>query len=185
MVDNIAVHDIGDLITNIMHRTGEKPANTIMTTINAKVIAIRVYSNGDSIRYRVQFDSSFDAIVKNADGEYVDGQVDYIDFVPRHLIAVCLNLVEGLDLMYTKKKEQGLRNDGASGFGAAELNVVLRNAKITLEREKFEAGSEYPDADGVVFTHEHAGYNTSITNIKVTEKIQAKLDALIDKMFEL
>lgn len=156
-----------------------------MATINVKVKNVRVYSNGDSIRYRVTFDQLFDAIARNADGEYAETLVDYIDFVPRVLIAQCLSIIEGLDLMYTKKKEQGLRNDGQSGFGAAELQIVLRGAKITMERNKFEAGSEYADADGVVQTHEHAGYNTSITNIQVTERIQAKFDALIDKMFDL
>lgn len=156
-----------------------------MATIEAKVQSVRVYSNGDSIRYRVSFDKEFDAIVKNADGDFIDGKVDYIDFVPRVLIAQCLSIVEGLDIMYTKKKEQGIRNDGQSGFGAAELQVVLRGAKVKLDRNKFEAGSEYADADGVVQTHEHAGYNTSITNIQVTERIQAKLDALIDSVFDL
>lgn len=157
----------------------------IMATINAKVQNIRVYSNGDSIRYRITFDQSFDAIIRNADDEYVETQVDYIDFIPRVLIAQCLNIIEGLDLMYTKKKEQGLRNDGNGGFGAAELQVVLRGAKITMERNKFEAGSEYADADGVAQTHEHTGYNTTITDIVVTERIQSKLDTLIDKMFDL
>lgn len=156
-----------------------------MAIINAKVMNVRVYSNNDSIRYRVQFDQSFDAIVRNADGEYVEAQVDYIDFIPRVLIAQCLNVIEGLDLIYTKKKEQGLRNDSTGGFGAAELQVILRGAKITMERNEFEAGSEYSDADGVVQTHEHSGYNTSITDVVVTERIQAKLDALIDKMFDL
>lgn len=155
-----------------------------MATISSKVKAIRVYSNGDSIRYRVQFEDAFDAIVKQ-DDEYVDGSVDYIDFVPRVLIAQCLSLVEGLDLMYTKKKEQGLRNDNASGFGAAELNVVLRGAKVQFERTRFVAGEEYETADGQTQVHEHDGYNTAITDIKVTERIQAKLDALIDSMFEL
>lgn len=156
-----------------------------MATINAKIQNIRVYSNGDSIRYRVTFDQSFDAIARNANGEYVETQVDYIDFVPRVLIAQCLSVIEGLDLMYTKKKEQGLRNDANGGFGAAELQVVLRGAIVTMDRNKFEAGSEYADADGVAKTHEHAGYNTTLINVVVTERIQAKLDALIDKMFDL
>ena len=156
-----------------------------MATINAKIQNIRVYSNGDSIRYRVTFDQSFDAIARNANGEYVETQVDYIDFVPRVLIAQCLSIIEGLDLMYTKKKEQGLRNDANGGFGAAELQVVLRGAKVAMDRNKFEAGSEYADADGVAKTHEHAGYNTTLINVVVTERIQAKLDALIDKMFDL
>lgn len=156
-----------------------------MATINAKVQNIRVYSNGDSIRYRVTFDQSFDGIARNDKNEYVETQIDYIDFVPRHLIAQCLSLVEGLDLMYIKKKEQGLRNDSNGGFGAAELQVVLRGALISMERNKFEAGSEYVDSDGVVHTHEHDGYNTTITDIVVTERIQTKLDALIDSVFKL
>ena len=64
-----------------------------MTTINAKVQNIRVYSNGDSIRYRITFDQPFDAIARNADGEYVETQVDYIDFVPRVLIAQYLSSI--------------------------------------------------------------------------------------------
>ena len=150
-----------------------------------KVKSIRVYSNGDSIRYRVTFDQSFDAIGKNEDGNYVDTQVDYIDFVPRHIIAQCLNIIEGLDLMYTKKKEQALRNEGQGGFGAAELQVILRNAKITLVRTKFEAGSEYTDSDGDVQTHEYAGYDTNIKDIVVTERVQARLDKLMDSVFEI
>lgn len=157
----------------------------IMATVEAKVQNIRVYSNGDNIRYRVTLDTPFDAITRDMNGDYIEAQVDYINFVPRVLIAQCLSIIEGLDLMYTKKKEQGLRNDGQGGFGAAELQVVLRGAKVTLERTKFAAGEEYTDADGIVQTHEHEGYNTKITDIKVTERIQAKLDALIDKMFDL
>lgn len=157
---------------------------TNKTSLTTKVSSIRVYSNGDSIRYRVQFADAFTAIVKQND-DYVEAQVDYIDFIPRVLIAQCLSIVEGLDLLYTKKKEQGLRNDSESGFGAAELQVILRNATVKLERTKFLAGEEYADADGVVHTHDHDGYNTVISDITVTDKIQAKLDALIDKMFDI
>lgn len=156
-----------------------------MATIEVKVLNVRVYSNGDSIHYRVTFDRTFDGFVRTADDKFVEGQVDYIDFVPRFLIAQCLNVIEGLDLMYNKKKEQGLRNDGQGGFGAAELQVVLRGAKLKIEREKFLAGSEYTDADGVVKTHEHDGYSKNILEITVTERIQAKLDAMIDRMFDL
>ena len=154
------------------------------TTINAKVESVRVYSNGDNIRYRIGFDTQFDAFVKK-DDDYVEGQVDYIDFVPRHIIAVVLNNVPGTDIIYTQAKEAGLRSDNGTGFGAAQLSVILRGAKITMEREKFEAGSEYADADGVVCTHEHAGYNTDITNIVVSERVQDKLDRLMDKMIGL
>lgn len=156
-----------------------------MATITAKIVSIRVYSNGDSIRYRVIFDQSFTGMVRNDDDDYTEEQVDYIDFVPSVLIAQCLDIVEGLSLLYNKKKEQGLRSDGQSGFGAAELQVILKGAKITLERNKFEVGDEYQDADGNIHQHEHAGYSTAINDIRVTDKIQEKLDSMIDRMFDI
>lgn len=181
----VIINPVGrDAVRNTA-KTGEKPAIIIMaTTINAKVQNIRVYSNGDSIRYRVSFDTEFDAFVKTND-EYVEGQVNYIDFVPRHLIAIVLNAVPGTDLLYTAAKERSLRNDSENGFGAAQLSVILRDAKMVLEREKFEAGSEYTDADGVICTHEHDGYNTEISSITVTDRVQAKLDQLMDKILGL
>ena len=162
-----------------------RSTDNVNNEITVKVKSIRVYSNSDSIRYRVTFDQSFDAIAKNEDDNYVDTQVDYVDFAPRHIIAQCLNIIEGLDLMYTKKKEQALHNEGKGGFGAAELQVVLRNAKITLVRTKFEAGSEYTDSNGDVQTHEYAGYDTNIKDIVVTERVQARLDKLMDSVFEI
>lgn len=155
-------------------------------TITVGVKSVRVYSADDNIRYRVQFDTMIDAIVRDREtDEYVESQVDYIDFVPSVIIAQCLNIVDGLDLMYTKKKEQSLRNGSDNGFGATELQVVLGKAKMTLERTRFEAGDEYTDRDDTVQTHEYAGYNTNITAIKVSERIQVKLDALIDSIFDL
>lgn len=154
--------------------------------IKTKVNQIQVYSNGDNIRYRTMIDDKIDAIVRNRETEeYETGQVDYIDFLPRVMIAQCLALVDGLDLMYTSAKEKGLRNGGESGFGATQLQVVLRGATIEIKRTKFEAGDEYTDADGVIHTHDYAGYNTDIVGIKVTDRIQRKLDDLIDKMFDL
>lgn len=155
-------------------------------TISAKVKSVKVNSDADNIRYVVQFDTMFDAIIRNREtDEYEESQVDYISFVPSVLIAQSLELVEGLDLMYTKKKETALRADQANGFGATELHVVLRNSKIELARTKFEVGDEYTDRNGEVHTHEYAGYNTDITKIVVTEKIQSKLDDLLDSIFEL
>lgn len=153
--------------------------------ISCGVTSIQVYSTGDAnLRYRVAFDTMFDG-VKKVDEEYVISRIDHIDFVPRVLIAQCINKVDGMDLMYTKKKEAGLRNDNAAGFGAAELQVILRGAKLKIKRTKFEIGSEYTNAAGEIATHENAGYNTDIVDIKVTDKIQAKLDAMIDSVFDI
>lgn len=155
-----------------------------MATIEARVKKISVYSNGENIRYRVTFDQSFDAIVKNADGKYVEAQANYVDFIPIVLISQILDSVEGLDILYVKKKEEALRSGASFGF-SAELNLVLRNAKMVLERKKFEAGDEYEDADGEQQVHEFAGYRTTVSDIKITDVIQAKLDAMLDKMFDI
>lgn len=157
-----------------------------VATISAKVKSVKVNSDADNIRYVVTFDTPFDAIVRNRETEeYEQGTVDYISFVPSVLIAQCLEQIEGLDLMYTKKKENALRSDQPNGFGATELHVVLRNAKIELTRTKFLAGDEYTTRDGEVLTHEHDGYNTDIAKVTVTDKIQDKLDDLLDSIFDL
>ena len=153
-------------------------AENEVSVINVVVKAVRVYSTGDNVRYRVQFNSPFQGYAKDMNG-------DYIDFVPSVLIAQCLNIVEGLDILYTKKKEAGLRSNGVTGFGAAELQAVLRNAKMQLERRHFSTGEEYVTADGEIRTHEHDGYSTSIVDISVTERIQTKLDDMLDKMLEI
>jgi len=155
--------------------------------IECAVQSIQVYGTGDSaIRYRVTLNTMFDAIKKDLNtGDYVQQAVDYIDFVPRVLIAQCINKIDALDLMYTKKKETALKNDNGSGFGAAELQVILRGAKLEIERVKFEVGDEYVDNLEVVHVHENAGYNTNIKKIKVSDRVQTKLDEMIDKVFDL
>ncbi len=164
---------------------------TTATTDNVKTItcgvkSIQVYDSGDSnVRYRVTLDTAITAIKKDLiTQEYNEAQVDYIDFVPRVLIAQCINHIDGLDLMYTKKKESAIRNDNSNGFGAAELQIVLRGAKLDVVRTKFEAGSEY-DKDGVVMVHDHAGYNTDIAKIIVSDRVQGKLDDMMDAVFDI
>lgn len=156
-----------------------------VSVINVVVKAVRVYSTGDNVRYRVQFDSPFQGYAKDMNDNYNLTEINYIDFVPSVLIAQCLNIVEGLDILYTKKKEAGLRSNGITGFGAAELQAVLRNAKMKLERRHFSTGEEYVTSDGEVRTHEHDGYSTSIVDIRVTERVQTKLDDMLDKMLEI
>lgn len=167
--------------------TAKEQVQTNVQLIPCGIKNVQVYSNGDNgVRYRVALDVAIDAIKKDADtGDYVAAQVDYIDFVPSVLIAQCINLIEGLDIMYTKKKEHGIRNDNAAGFGAAELQVVLRGAKLDIQRTKFESGSEYTDKAGETHTHENAGYNTDIIKIKVSERVRTKLDDMMDSVFDI
>lgn len=155
-----------------------------MATITLTVANLKVWSNGDSIRYRLTFKESFDGIQKVND-EYVETTVNYIDFVPRYLIAIALEHIPGVDVLYTKRKEEALRSDGVSAFGAAELQVILRGATIDVERNKFAAGDEYTTSDGEVLQHENAGYNTEVLSITVTDRVQDKLDAIADSVLAL
>lgn len=152
-----------------------------MATINVTTNAIRVWSNGDSIRYRLQTNEEFDGIVKNGD-IYQEAKINYVDFVPSYIIARMLVLVPGADLIHTKKNEQALRNNSEDRFGAAEIQALLRGAKLTLERVKFEAGDEYTTTDGEVMQHTYAGYNTEIVDIQVSDRIREKLDDLFDSI---
>lgn len=153
-----------------------------MGTIKVTVSNVRAYANNDTIRYRVSFKEKIDAIVKNDAGDYVEGQVDYIDFVPSVLIAQCINHIEGLAFIYGSNKEQGLRNGNDAGFTAAHLTLVIAGATFVLERDKFAEGDEYADANGVLIgTHDHAGYGTDIVGITLTEKAQARIDKVLDK----
>ena len=53
-----------------------------MQTINCKVQSVRVSETSDGCRYRVQFDTPFLGF-KLVDGEYVEMEVNYINFVPQ------------------------------------------------------------------------------------------------------
>lgn len=161
-------------------------AETKAIVITCGIKNIRVFENGDSsIRYRVTLDTVIDAMKKNYEtDEYEVAQVDYIDFVPHVLIAQCISHIGGLDMMYNKKKEQAIKSGSKSGFGCAELQVVLNKAKLEIERTRFEAGDEYTDKAGETNTHENAGYNTNIIGIKISDRVQDKLDEMLDSVFE-
>lgn len=152
-----------------------------MATIEAKILNVSVNAFEGELKYHVKFDKSFEAIVKDDNDNYVEGTADYIDFVPRVLIAQALELVPNLSIMYSMMKESALRNGDKNTFGATQLSIILRDAKVTLEREKHEAGEEYTNADGDTATLEHDCYFTTIKEIKVTDKATKVLDRVLDK----
>lgn len=157
-----------------------------VTIYDVKIKSIRVYQMNDSVRYRIQLDKTIIGIQRDAvSNQYVETEIDYIDFVPRVLIAQCLEKIPGLDVVYTKKKEEGLRNGNASGFGAAELQAVLRDAAIKLQRTKFVTGDKFVTSDGEVKNHDNDGYNTAINDVVLSPRIQSILDRVVDNMFNL
>lgn len=152
-----------------------------MATIEAKILNVSVNAFEGEIKYHVRFDKSFEAIVKDDDDAYIDGTADYIDFVPRVLIAQVLELVPNLSIMYNMMKESSLRNGEKNTFGATQLAIILNNAEVILEREKHTAGEEYTNSEGDTTTLEFDCYFTTIKEIKVTKKANEILDKVLDK----
>ena len=152
-----------------------------MATIEAKILNVSVNAFEGEIKYHVRFDKSFEAIIKDDNDNYVDGNADYVDFVPRVLIAQALELVPNLSIMYSMMKESSIRNGDKNTFGATQLAIILRDAEVTLEREKHTAGEEYKDSDGETKTLEHDCYFTAIKAIKITDNATKILDRVLDK----
>lgn len=168
------------ILTNCREQV--KDLHTIMATVNTSVKSIRLINAENGVYYRVEFNSEFDAIVLS-NGEYIDAKVNYINFTPKALVAQVLNSVPGADILYARRHEFAVRN-GTADFGIAEISAILRGANISLEREKFEAGSEY-NVEDEVRTHEYAGYNTQISSIAVAPRVAAQMDKLMDSILSI
>lgn len=186
--NHCAVNTNQSQIFNVMSKetkVAKEETVEIVKTQNysVKIKSVRVYSQDDNLRYRVQLNNNIVGIAKNGiTGEYEETEIDYIDFVPRVLIAQCLERIQGLDTIYTKKKEESLRNGNSSGFGAAELQAVLRDANIVIARTKHEVGEEYVTSSGEVRVHEHSGYSTSVINIDISGKMQSIIDKAVESL---
>lgn len=154
--------------------------------MDMKIKRVKLYTTEEGVvRYRVTIDEVIPGIVV-VNNQYVDGQVMHVDFVPRYFMAICLEQVEGLAYRYEKQNERATFDpENNSKFGAAELDIFLRDAEIEIRRTEFNVGDEYVDKDGVIHTRKHHGYNTEILDIKVTDKIQKKLDAMLEKAFSI
>lgn len=169
------------MATNKQNATEQQVSNSV--AMDVQIESIRVYSTDGDIRYRVVINQNIPAIQKDGD-KYVEADVNYIDFLPRVIIAQCINVLPELGAIYTKKQEVALRNGTGNGFGAAELQILLRDANITIERTKFLTGETYTMQNGEVDTYKHDGYNTVIKGIQLAPIAQKIMDNLLAKVFE-
>lgn len=154
---------------------------TAAIRVKTTIKSVRLVEYAEYTRFRVTFGSAFTGI-KKIDGEYVEGDVDYVEFVPRAFIAQVLDKVGDLEPMYSHQKERATMNNEKFSFGAP-LNVVLKDASVVLERAFFAAGEEYTMADGSIAVHAYDGYTTRLVDVKITDRAQKLLDKFIDSMF--
>lgn len=62
-------------------------------------------------------------------------------------------------------------------FSQKEFGIILRNAALTLERERHAAGEVYgQDADGTDLAYTRDCYTTSVVGIKLSARAQQALD---------
>ena len=123
--------------------------------------------------YTVVFNEEFDGMVQLDDNQFAEAKIDSISFNSRYIHQSVINLLPGVDLLYTAKKQEG------KSF-ATSVMALLKEAKLTIKRDKFASGEKYVTADGEELEHMHDGYSKDILDIEVSDRVQKQLDRILD-----
>lgn len=154
---------------------------TIMETYKVKFQRIGVYSHIDDVRYRIILDKFIPGYKIDAEGKVVKTTVNYIDILPKALIAQTIRCIPDLGILHAYLVEKNLRATGKRiGISAAQLQAYLIDADVTLERAEFHPGEEYTTIDGEVCIHKFDGYATNITDIVITANAKSIADRVIN-----
>ena len=123
--------------------------------------------------YTVVFNEEFDGMVQLKNKQFVEAKIDSIGFDSSYIHQSVINLLPGVDLLYTDKRRKG------KSF-AASVVALLKDAKVTIKRDKFAAGETYVTGDGEELEHPHDGYSKDILDIEVSNRVQEQLDKILD-----
>ena len=138
---------------------------------NVVLTVKRVIAGADF--YTVVFNEEFDGMVQLDDNQFAEAKIDSISFGSSYIHQSVINLLSGVDLLYTAKKQEG------KSF-ATSVMALLKDAKITIKRDKFAAGETYVTSDGEELEHLHDGYSKDILDIEVSNRVQKQLDRILD-----
>lgn len=159
------------IINTYNSRVRGEPANIIMTNnVVVKVTGVQKYVNADTTYFRLSFDTAIDGIARNDENEYVSGKVNYIDYSRKALIANLAKVVEDFDLAYSAVIDQVSIDPSAVGFGASQALILLKGAKLTIDRTPYAQGQEYTKEDGTPGVHDFAGFNKTIIKAELTTR---------------
>lgn len=147
----------------------EDTDNTVLLTAAITNVVIRTTTNGTY--YRLTLDKTFPAyVIRNS--EFVETEVDYLDFTPTTLLAIVEAHVDNFD--YLKSKIVDKANAVSQNPQYYELvRSILVGATITVDRTPFAAGEEYVDENGETAVHERDGYRKQVNDIAITAEIAA------------
>lgn len=143
--------------------------NTVLLVANITNVVIRTTTNG--IYYRLTLDKTFPAYaIRNS--EFVETEVDYLDFPPTTLLAIVEAHVDNFD--YLKSKIVDKANAVGQNPQYYELiRSILVGATITVDRTPFVVGEKYIDENGETAVHERDGYRKQVNDIAIIAEVAA------------
>lgn len=154
--------------------------------------AVKSFRTDDGVVFSFVLDKEIAVIAKNADDEFVETTSTNLNIRASYALASIFNLVPDLADIYQYKHDkhkasiEAYKADGIipieDDFSASDLSIYLRKAKMTITRNHYEAGSEYITMDGVVLTHDNAGYNTEFNKINLDTTAQNRIDKMLDRI---
>lgn len=128
--------------------------------------------------YKLKFAETFSSIVKNSEGENIDGVVDYIYYNKSVFLEQCCDCIMELrhirDRLKLKEKK----------IEAIYLELFFAGSKIKIERERYELGDKYYRKDGQEGVYRRRGYNNRIINIELTEKGRQNIEIIYSNLIE-
>lgn len=84
----------------------------------------------------------------------------------------------GIAYLYGKRKEEG------KTISHTDLTVILRDAKVTFERNRYTEEDSYL-LNGEDVHYQGVTWRSELVDLEFSEKVAAKIEALEDKAFEI
>lgn len=102
--------------------------------------------------------------------EFVEAQIDYINFPPSVLTAVLCDKNEDVAL---------LRSISENRFRQAEFGAILTGATLTIQREHHAAGETFTQ-NGEEVVAERDLFTTEITKVELSDRAKVLVNRMID-----
>lgn len=157
-------------------------SDSTVVNVSTKVTNVQMITIAGNPRYRFSITDDIEAIVKTSEDTYEPGTASYFDLAIQYALATIFNENDELATIYSALKERSIKDGKTNPFGAVHLALVLKGAKIEIERSFHASGEVYSLSDGTEAVYENDGWQTRITKIVLSDSGQKKVDQMIDKL---
>lgn len=119
--------------------------------------------------------------INNETGDMIFREVDTDTLVinTKYLQGWLNSVSPGIAYLYGKRKEE------CKSITATDLTVFFRDAKITVERNRYTEQDTYINADGEETNYQGVTWRTELVDIEFSPKVAPKIEALEDKAFDI